>query len=168
MASRPRSSARLPCADGAPPYAAASILVNDCGASLPPTEIITEALIDPILTRWGASERLPRAENQCAVRFQLMCCLVRIADSSDIARSPKSSTMAEMLCATLSRSVPRFFKCVPHELLIIAGQLRRPEVECQLVDLPCELERQLVAVIHPRAGIDADIEGLVDCHEECN
>src|SRR5260370_16142339 len=38
-ASRPRSSARLPCADGAPPYAAASILFNDCGASLPPTEI---------------------------------------------------------------------------------------------------------------------------------
>jgi hypothetical protein len=72
------------------------------------------------------------------------------------------------MCASLSRSVPRFFKCVPHELLIIAGQLRRPEVECQLVDLPCELERQLVAVIHPRAGIDADIEGLVDCHEECN
>ena len=32
-------------ADGAPPYAAASILVNDCGASLPPTEIITGALI---------------------------------------------------------------------------------------------------------------------------
>jgi hypothetical protein len=69
MASRPRSSARLPCADGAPPYAAASILVNDCGASLPPTEIITGALIDPILTRWSASERLPWAENQCAVRL---------------------------------------------------------------------------------------------------
>ncbi len=28
---------RRPCADGAPPYAAASILVNDCGASLQPT-----------------------------------------------------------------------------------------------------------------------------------
>jgi hypothetical protein len=55
-----RSSAQLPWNDGAPPYAAASILVNDCGASLPPTEIITEALIDPILTRRGASERIPR------------------------------------------------------------------------------------------------------------
>src|SRR5229473_8440825 len=86
MASRPRSSARLPCADGAPPYAAASILVNDCGASLPPTEIITGALIDPILTRWGASERLPRAENQCAVRLQLMSGLVRIADSRQTSR----------------------------------------------------------------------------------
>ena len=31
-----------------------------------------------------------------------------------------------------------------------------------------KLERQLIAVIHPRAGIDANIEGLVDCHEECN
>ena len=79
-------SARPPCADGAPPYAAASILVNDCGASLPPTEIITGALIDPILTRWGASERLPRAENQCAVRLQLMSGLVRIADSRQTSR----------------------------------------------------------------------------------
>jgi hypothetical protein len=69
MASRPRSSARLPCADGAPPYAAASILINDCGASLLSTEIITRGLIDPILTRRGASERLPRAENRCAVRL---------------------------------------------------------------------------------------------------
>jgi hypothetical protein len=42
-----RSSAQLPWNDGAPPYAAASILVNDCGASLPSTEIITRALIDP-------------------------------------------------------------------------------------------------------------------------
>ena len=66
------------------------------------------------------------------------------------------------------RLVPRFFKRVAHELLIIAGQLRWPEVECQLVDLPGKLERQLIAVIHPRAGIDANIEGLVDCHEECN
>src|SRR6202011_3570757 len=81
-----RSSARLPWADGAPPYAAASILVNDCGASLPPTEIITGALIDPILTRWSASERLPRAENQCAARLQLISGLVRIADSRQTSR----------------------------------------------------------------------------------
>src|SRR5882762_11761383 len=50
-----RSSARLPWADDAPPYAATLILVNDYGPSLPPSEIITRALIDPILTRWGAS-----------------------------------------------------------------------------------------------------------------
>jgi hypothetical protein len=35
------------------------VLTIDYGPSLPPTEIITEALIDPILTSWGASERLP-------------------------------------------------------------------------------------------------------------
>ena|ERR1700681_4747122 len=86
IASRPQSNARLPCAGGAPPYAAASILVNDCGASLPPTEIITGALVDPILTRWSASERLPRAENQCAVRLQLISGLVRIADSRQTSR----------------------------------------------------------------------------------
>ena len=91
MASRPRSSARLPWNDGAPPYAAASILVNDCGASLPPTEIITRALIDPVLTRRGASERLPRAENQRAVRLQLMSGLVRIADSRQTSREVRSA-----------------------------------------------------------------------------
>jgi hypothetical protein len=89
------SSARLPCADGAPPYAAASILVNDCGASLPPTEIITGALIDPILTRWSASERLPRAENQCAVRLQLISGLVRIADSRQTSREVRKVPMNE-------------------------------------------------------------------------
>jgi hypothetical protein len=55
------------------------VLTIDYGPSLPPTEIITRVLIDPILTRWGASERLPRAENQCAVRLQLVSGLVRIA-----------------------------------------------------------------------------------------
>src|SRR5258708_10911185 len=46
------------------------VLTIDYGPSLPPTEIITRGLIDPILTRRGASERLPRAENRCAVRLQ--------------------------------------------------------------------------------------------------
>jgi hypothetical protein len=46
------------------------VLTIDYGPSLPPSEIITRGLIDPILTRWGASERLPRAENRCAVRLQ--------------------------------------------------------------------------------------------------
>jgi hypothetical protein len=55
------------------------VLTIDYGPSLPPTEIITRGLIDPILTRWGASERLPWAEKQCAVRLQLMSGLVRIA-----------------------------------------------------------------------------------------
>ena len=40
------------------------VLTIDYGPSLPPTEIITRGLIDPILTRRGASERLPRAENR--------------------------------------------------------------------------------------------------------
>jgi hypothetical protein len=56
------------------------VLTIDYGPSLPPTEIITRVLIDPILTRWGASERLPRGENQCAVRLQLVSGLVRIAE----------------------------------------------------------------------------------------
>src|ERR1700704_3973528 len=46
------------------------VLTIDYGPSLPPSEIITRGLIDPILTRRGASERLPRAENRCAVRLQ--------------------------------------------------------------------------------------------------
>jgi hypothetical protein len=46
------------------------VLTIDYGPSLPPTEIITGGLIDPILTRRGASELLPRAENRCAARLQ--------------------------------------------------------------------------------------------------
>ena len=38
------------------------VLTVDYGPSLPPTEIITRVLIDPILTRWDVSERLPRTE----------------------------------------------------------------------------------------------------------
>jgi hypothetical protein len=62
MASRPRSSAPLPCADGAPPYAAASILVNDCGGVLASHGNIHQGPYRPFLTRWGASERLPWGE----------------------------------------------------------------------------------------------------------
>jgi hypothetical protein len=53
---------------------------------LPRTGIITGALIDLILTRWGASERLRRAENRCVVRLQLMSGSVRIADSRQTSR----------------------------------------------------------------------------------
>jgi hypothetical protein len=115
MASRPRSSARLPWNDGAPPYAAASILVNDCGASLPPTEIITRALIDPVLTRRGASERLPRAENQRAVRLQLMSGLVRIADSRQTSRevrSVESRCDAVALGSNISVAAPFVRRCL--------------------------------------------------------
>ena len=64
------------------------VLTIDYGPSLPPTEIITGGLIDPILTRRGAS-RLPRAENQCAVRLQLMSGLERIPSSCGIC-APKN------------------------------------------------------------------------------
>ena len=44
--------------------------------------------------------------------------------------------------------------------------LRRPELDGQLVELAGEAERRLVVlVVHARAGIHADIEGLVDRHE---
>src|SRR5262249_22336156 len=52
--------------------------------------------------------------------------------------------------------------------LLVARYLRRSKLERQLVDLAGELERQLVAVIHARAGINADVEGLVDRHQERN
>src|SRR5690349_12202916 len=49
---------------------------------------------------------------------------------------------------------------------LVARNLRRSELERQLVDLAGELERQLVAVVHAGAGINADVEGLVDRHDE--
>jgi hypothetical protein len=50
-------------------------------------------------------------------------------------------------------------------------QLLRPEIardseiEGQLVDRACEAERHLIVVVHRRAGIDLNVEGLVLLHE---
>src|SRR5215207_3200164 len=60
------------------------------------------------------------------------------------------------------RLVSRSFQRMPHALLLVAGDLRRSKLEGQLVDLAGELERQLVAVIHSGAAIDADVECLVE------
>jgi hypothetical protein len=46
------------------------------------------------------------------------------------------------------------------------GQLHRPELEGQLVDLAVECERHLVVVfVHGRAGIDSDVKGFIERHE---
>jgi hypothetical protein len=49
-----------------------------------------------------------------------------------------------------------------HDLVVVFSQLPRPELNGQLVELAGEAEwRLVVLVFHARAGIDADIEGLV-------
>jgi hypothetical protein len=53
-------------------------------------------------------------------------------------------------------------------LLVIRRQLRWPEIKGQLVDGPGEMERHLVTVVHRRTGIAANVEALVDGHEEWN
>src|SRR4030095_7328592 len=51
-------------------------------------------------------------------------------------------------------------------LLILRRHLVRLELNSQLVELSGEAERRLVVlVIHPRAGINPDIEGLIDRKE---
>src|SRR6266436_5127202 len=58
----------------------------------------------------------------------------------------------------ISRFGDRFLRL----LLVRSGQLHRPEVDGQLIDLAVECERYLVVlVVDPRAGVDADVEGLV-------
>src|SRR5262245_56980666 len=53
--------------------------------------------------------------------------------------------------------------------MVIAGQLRWPELEGQLVDLAGEAERYLVVlVVHRRAGVDAHVECFVDGYENWN
>ena len=48
-------------------------------------------------------------------------------------------------------------------------ELRRPDLDRQLVERAGEAERHLVVlVVDRRAGIDADVEGLVDRHQERN
>src|SRR5436190_24241272 len=53
-------------------------------------------------------------------------------------------------------------------LLVLSRHLVRPEFVGQLVNRPGKVEGQRVAVVHPRAGIAADVEGLVEGHEDRN
>ena len=56
-----------------------------------------------------------------------------------------------------------------NDLVVVLGQLRRPKLDGQLVELAGEAERHLVVVVvDRRARVDADVEGLVDRHEERN
>ena len=56
---------------------------------------------------------------------------------------------------------------VLNDLMFLARQLYRPELEGQLVDLAVEAERHLVVlVVHRRAGVDPDVEGLVSRQQE--
>lgn len=65
--------------------------------------------------------------------------------------------------------ISRFGGRFLHLLLFCFGQLHRPEVKGQLIDLAVETERHLVVVvIHSRAGVDADIEGFVLRQQERN
>src|SRR5712671_1424153 len=53
-------------------------------------------------------------------------------------------------------------------LLLRRRHLRRPEIKGQLVDFAGEAERELVTLVHRRAGIDPNVEGLVDGHHQWN
>src|SRR5262249_33683115 len=63
--------------------------------------------------------------------------------------------------------VPRSGLRMLDGLLVIAAQLRWPELEGQLVDLAGERERHLVVlVVDWRAGVDAHVESFVDGYQE--
>jgi hypothetical protein len=62
----------------------------------------------------------------------------------------------------VARLVFRSDNVLMHDLVVVFSQLPRPELNGQLVELAGEAEwRLVVLVFHARAGIDADIEGLV-------
>ena len=51
-------------------------------------------------------------------------------------------------------------------LVVVLSELRWPQLDGQLVERAGKAERRLVVlVLHAQAGINADIEGLVDRHE---
>src|SRR6266851_5043665 len=52
--------------------------------------------------------------------------------------------------------------------LLFRGHLRWAEFENQLVYCPGESERQFVAIIHPCARINPNVEGLIACHHQWN
>ena len=55
------------------------------------------------------------------------------------------------------------------DLMVIAGQLRWPEFEGELVQLSGKTERNLIIlVVYGRTSVDADVKGFVDGHEERN
>src|SRR5215510_374184 len=63
--------------------------------------------------------------------------------------------------------IPRCGEGVLDDLMVIAGQLRWPELEGQFVDLAGEAERHLIVlVVHRRAGVDAHVECFVDGYQE--
>jgi hypothetical protein len=54
-----------------------------------------------------------------------------------------------------------------HDLVVVLCQLLRPELEGQLGDLTGKVERHLViVVVHWRASVHADVEGLVYRHDQ--
>ena len=57
---------------------------------------------------------------------------------------------------------------VIHFLLILCQQLRRTELVGELVNRSSEVERNIIGKVHWGAGIAADVEGLVDDHEQRN
>ena len=62
-------------------------------------------------------------------------------------------------------------RCCQHVLCDFALLGREPfwpELECQLVDAAGKLKRQLVTIVHARAGIAADVEALIDGHQKRN
>src|SRR5450631_3644880 len=62
----------------------------------------------------------------------------------------------------LSKLVVRYGDRFLHPSEIFVGQLRRPEIEGQLVDGAVEGERYLVVVlVYGRASVDTDVEGLI-------
>src|SRR5271166_5255661 len=58
--------------------------------------------------------------------------------------------------------------CVVHFLLVFCRQLRRPQLVVQLVDRASEGKRHFVAEIHRRTGIEPDVKGFVDRHQQRN
>jgi hypothetical protein len=63
------------------------------------------------------------------------------------------------------RLVIDFGHRVIHLLLVLCRQLRWPEVVGQLVDCPGEAEWDVIGPVHWRAGIESNVEGLVDRHQ---
>src|SRR5213592_1727470 len=53
-------------------------------------------------------------------------------------------------------------------LLLLCCHLRRAKLDSQLVNRAGELERQLVAVVHARACVQADIEVFINGHDQRN
>src|SRR3954454_4257505 len=80
-------------------------------------------------------------------------------------RGPEEGTPGRIAVASVVRTCAR----VPNDLMLVAGELHRPDLDGELVKLAGEAEGHLIVlVVNGGTGIDTHVEGFLDGNDERN